>query len=238
MFISLRIYRLNYFRVCRVVLDHVPFVLRNVFRAQINRKLTPPNQWQDTPAYGKWFQSSDRWTEKLSPEMKRIIQQGNTQEWDTTLLFHALLHSSHCLLSNKVVGTQANLQKGSRVVKVTGAATNMQTYIRGGDMVIFDLGQSSFRCAVHSRQRIYPREFHLLKPFPFDDTVADIYVCRSEWRFLERLSWIRNDYFGHVKSCETTTADLQRLIQEITHIYSQLRVPGNVIAQLQAIAKG
>ena len=170
--------------------------------------------------------------------MLRTIQQGKIQDWDATLLFHSLLHSSHCLLADKVAGTQANLQKGSKVVKVTGPGTNMRKYIRGGDVVIFDFGQSFFRCAVHSKQRIYPQEFHLLKPFPHSDTVADVYVCRIEWRLLERLSWVRNDYFGHVKSCETTTADLQRLIQEITQIYSQLGVPGSVIAHMQAIVRG
>jgi len=153
-----------------------------------------------------------------------------------TLLFHALLHSSHCLLMDKIAGTQADLQKGSHVVKLGGSLVDVQRILHPGDVVVFDLGHTYFRSPVQSVRKA--QEFQVSKPFPYDKTLADIYICKSEWQALERLSWRRNDYFAHSQSCEMSSSDLNTLIQDVAQVYLQFQVPAHIIAQMKAIGKG
>ena len=59
--------RINFVRVCRITLDHIPLVLREYFKYKINQKLPSAQQWQDTPKWGAWLESCERWRSKLSP---------------------------------------------------------------------------------------------------------------------------------------------------------------------------
>lgn len=217
-------------------MDHLSYVMRNIFQKQIENKYGPAQRWKNLPTDGAWFLKNERWKEKLSQEMQRYLQGGNCERWDPTLLFHVLLHSSHCLLMDRVVGVQADLQKGSRIVKLGGAPVDVRRILRPGNVVVFDLGQTYFRTPVHSVRKA--QEFQVIKPFPHNSTLADVYICKPEWQALEKLSWRRNDYFAHSQSCEMSSKDLNTLIQDVARVYSHLQVPVHVIAQMKAIGKG
>ena len=210
--------------------------MRKIFQVKIENKYGPRYKWKNSPADGAWFFSNERWKEKLSQEMQRSLQRGNCERWDMTLLFHALLHSSHCLLMDKIAGTQADLQKGSRVVKLGGSLIDVRRILHPGDVGVFDLGHTYCRSPVQSVRKAH--EFQVSKPFPYDKTLADIYICKSEWQALERLSWRRNDYFAHSQSCEMSSSDLNTLIPDVAQVYLQFQVPAHIIAQMKAIGKG
>ena len=224
--------RLNYFRVCRITLDHAQQVLRNVFYDRL------PFPWHDLPADGNWFLSNERWSSKLSQEMKSKILQGKSQLWDATILFHALLYSSHCLLANKIPGTKGGLETGSKIVKATAKSADFRKYVMNGSTIFFDLGRNFFRAQAATGRAIQPNDFFISKVFTDRSTNADVYVCSIEWQVLEELSHMRNKKFAHLNSCSTTNKDLNIFVQSLTKIYHQLKVPRRIIAEMQSMATG
>ena len=217
--------------MCRITLDHVPQVLRNIFLNRLPK-------WNNSPADGNWFLQNERWMSKLSQEMKSKIQQGNSNNWDSTVLFHILLFSSHCLLANKVPGTQGSLQTGSKMVKATLRSADFRRYVVKGSTVLFDLGGYFFRAQVTNSKPVCQRDFFVSKVFNDHSTYADVYVCTVEWQLLEELSHLRNEKFAHVDSCSTTNKDLKIFVQDLTKIYHQLKVPKQLITDMQSMATG
>lgn len=228
--ISLFFNRLNYFRVCRITVDHIPQVLQGIFYAKLP-------SWQDSPASGNRFFKNERWASRLSPEMISKIKQGNSNNWDATILFHVLLYSSHCLLAMKIPGTQGSLQTGSKEIKATTASADFRKYVSNGCTVLFDLGDSFF-CSKVIAGRIQPNDFFIYKMFGFRNTNADIYVCSSEWHLLEELSHIRNEKFAHPDSCSATTRELSILVHDLVRIYRRLNVPQRLITDMQTMSTG
>lgn len=232
MHVCILVCRLNYFRVCRIILDHIPQVLRGMF---YNRQRSR-GPWRDSSVDGKWFMGNEQWDSRLSQVMRTKIEQGDSKSWDSTILFHVLLYSSHCLFANKVPGTQGSLQTDSKMVKATTKSVDLRNYISNGYTVLCDLGSDFFRAQVTGR--IQPNNFFVSKAFKDPSTDADIYVCTKEWQVLEELSRMRNKKFAHVTSCSATNRELHFLVQDLQRIYKQLNVPEFMIAEMKSMATG
>ena len=108
---------INLLRLCRIVLDNFPNVLRIILKNEIQRKYG--FSWKDDPSSGNFLVSNDRWQARLGKEQLNQLQNGNTAEWDSTLLFYVLLHSSFCLCADKLQGTQCIITVESNVVSAS-----------------------------------------------------------------------------------------------------------------------
>ena len=215
------------------------FSLNNLYsKYKINQKLPSAQQWQDTPKWGAWLESRERWRSKLTSDVLFALQSGNTTKWDPTILFHVLLYSSHCLLvTNVLPSSQVELTNGSKLVKSTVNTADFCKLFQTGDVVLFDLQHDMFRGIVDRKVR--KLDFHLKKAFSGLATVkADIYKCGPEWLALEELSWLRNRQFGHLPAAKTTANKLTLFVQQVEGIYKVLRVPAKFIQLMQAIIKG
>ena len=91
--------RINIFRLCRLVLDIFPNVLRIIFKNEFQQKFCC--LWEDNPTVGDFLVRTDRWQARLGKAHLNYLQNGNSAEWDSTVLFHVLLHSSLCLFADK-----------------------------------------------------------------------------------------------------------------------------------------
>ncbi len=94
-------YRENFFRLCCIILDDVSASLRKIFHSKFEEKYK--NKWEKHKGTlentGKWFLGKEKNNIKLNGDQKRLIENGCIKNWDTTLLTHALIYSSHNLLS-------------------------------------------------------------------------------------------------------------------------------------------
>ncbi len=86
---------LNYYRICYVTTDILAEGLRSIFKREWdNRYKTTKGEWKDKPRNGVDFCNGE------SPENRRrnafllaTMINGNTAEWDCTMLFYAILYS-------------------------------------------------------------------------------------------------------------------------------------------------
>lgn len=191
---------------------------------------------RDSSTDGNAFLQNERWNSKLSQVMKSKIKQGDRKYWDSTILFHVLLYSSHCLFANRVPGTLGSLQTGSKMIEATTKSVDLRKNISNGCTVLCDLGSDFFRAQVTGK--IQPSRFFVSKAFKDPSTDANIYVCTMEWQALEELSWMRNQKFAHVNSCSATNKDLHSLVDDLSKIYRQLKVPERIIVEMQSMATG
>ena len=171
-----------------------------------------------------------------------MIQNGDTYQWDPTLLFHAFLHSSLCLLADNVHGVQATLQPGSNIVTLS-AKLPVNTISRR-DLVMFDLGNEMFRSEViniQQNQLTIKDKFSpssKLRVHPQQGAKADMFVCQRTWYAVQKLSFIRNDNFAHCNAASTSAIQLKHLIQNVEAIYKDLGVQQRVISDMKAIETG
>ena len=88
--------QLNYFRICYIVIHLVPEGLRKVFKQEWNLvyMTTSSGEWKDIPQNGHNFYSKETGrSRKNNARYLATIQKGNTEEWDCSCLFFAILFS-------------------------------------------------------------------------------------------------------------------------------------------------
>ena len=97
--------QLNYFKICHITTDLLTEGLRIIFKQEWDsRYKTTLGEWKDDPGNGKDFYTNEsprnqrRHQDKLSTMIK-----GNRAEWDTTMLFYAILYSDCIYSLNAVV---------------------------------------------------------------------------------------------------------------------------------------
>ena len=188
----------------------------------------------------------EMWRSRLSPKQLQLLQDGNTAHWDPTILFHVLLHSSMCLLAAKVQGTQCDLQIQSKLIKATSPNFDFRNVLQSGDKIMLDLGTDLFRSVVTKVQK---NQFFVRHPFGYPPgyqrqlmgqpgVAFDLYICQPEWKQIEHLSFLRNDYFAHCGEARTSAKELNSIIQSIEQVYINLRVPQKTIAAMKSIKNG
>ena len=220
-------------------MEDVPDILRWLFYQKILNKYK--RQWVDGKNCGKWFLQQDRFISKLSPTQKQNLENGQTQNWDSTLLFHALLYSSHLLLADPIPGNQVSIQRNSKKLVSTIPKINFTHVLRQGDKIILDLGSADFIRVELAGVR--PTELYLKWPLKLPQSVPaqlvrDAYICSREWLAVEQLSFLRNDRFAHCKTARITTKQLSCVIQGIEAHYNTLHASPSRIDKMRSITSG
>ena len=97
--------QLNYFKICHVRTDILAEGLRTIFKQEWDsRYKTTFGEWKDYPENGRDFygQESQR-SQRMHVHMLSTMIKGNRAEWDTTMLFYAILYSDCIHSLNTVV---------------------------------------------------------------------------------------------------------------------------------------
>ncbi|CAH3174518.1 unnamed protein product [Porites evermanni] len=87
--------QLNYFRICFATTDILAEGLREIFKQEWDKqhKLTT-GEWKDEPRNGMDFYNGESTrNQRRNAHLLSIMQNGNREEWDCTMLFYALLFS-------------------------------------------------------------------------------------------------------------------------------------------------
>ena len=220
-------------------MEDVPDILRQLFYQKISNKYK--RQWVDGKNWGNWFLQQDRFTSKLSSTQKKNLANGQTLDWDSTLLFHTLLYSSHLLLADPIPGNKVSIQHNSKKLISTVPTIDFTRVLQQGNKIILDLGSADFIKV--EIVRVCPTELFLKWPLKLPQSapvqsVCDAYVCSREWHAVEKLSFIRNDRFAHCKTACITNNELGGVIQDIEAVYNTLCVPHSCITKMRSIISG
>ena len=86
---------LNYFRVCYITTNIIREGLKELFKREWDRHHSPRfGLWQDTARNGQdFFRMESKKSRSKNSRLLSIIQNGNTEEWDCTCFFFAILYS-------------------------------------------------------------------------------------------------------------------------------------------------
>ena len=86
---------LNYFRVCYITTHIIREGLKELFKREWDRHHSPGfGLWQDTARNGQdFFRMESEKSRSKNSRLLTIIQIGNTEEWDCTCFFFAILYS-------------------------------------------------------------------------------------------------------------------------------------------------
>ena len=86
---------LNYFRVCYITTHIIREGLKELFKREWDRHYSPRfGLWQDTARNGQdFFRMESKKSRSKNSRLLCIIQNGNTEEWDCTCFFFAILYS-------------------------------------------------------------------------------------------------------------------------------------------------
>ena len=86
---------LNYFRVCYITTHIIREGLNELFKREWNRHHSHRfGLWQDTARNGQdFFRMESKKSRSKNSRLLTIIQNGNTEEWDCTCFFFAILYS-------------------------------------------------------------------------------------------------------------------------------------------------
>lgn len=225
--------------MCRLILENVPDVLRNIFKNELKKKFC--HSWDDNPSSGQFIIKNDHWQVRLQKAQLIILENGKMEEWDSYLLFYLLLHSGLCLLADKFQGTQCIITVESNMIYSSVSDIDLQRMIEIGDKIIFDLGTDYFRTDI---VRVYGNCFeikHIFKPkneIRSSVMTVDVYICRREWCSIEKLAILLSNNYACIKEENVDAAHLHRLIQCAENIYMELGVSGEVITAMKSIEEG
>ena len=87
--------QLNYFRICHIATDILPTALRSLFKQEWdNRYQTTYGEWKDKPQNGLNFKNGESpANQRKNVRLLATMVNGDTTEWDCTMLFFAILFS-------------------------------------------------------------------------------------------------------------------------------------------------
>ena len=98
---------LNYFRVCYITTSIIRDGLETVFKQEWDRVYGASlGTWRDTAKNGQdFFNMESPRSQRRNIELLKTIQNGNTNEWDPTCFFFAILYSDSLgpLVNPKIV---------------------------------------------------------------------------------------------------------------------------------------
>ena len=87
--------QLNYFRICYVTTDILAEGLREIFKQEWDKLYkSTKGEWKDEPRNGMDFYNGESpRNQKRNARLLATMQNGNSGEWDCTMLFYAILFS-------------------------------------------------------------------------------------------------------------------------------------------------
>ena len=87
--------QLNYYRICYVATDILPDGLRSIFKQEWdNRYKVTMGEWKDEPRNGTDFYNAESpRNQRRNAHLLATMINGDTSEWDCTMLFYAILFS-------------------------------------------------------------------------------------------------------------------------------------------------
>lgn len=210
--------RINFFHLCRIVLEDVPGVLRTIFRDEISNKYR--KEWVDGPGCGQWLIHNERFQSRLNRTQKQLLTSGKVDEWDVSLLVHALLFSSQLLLADSFRDNQMNVKHNDPCKLVsTSRQADFTRDLRRKDIVLCDVGQELIRNEV---KFVNQTEITLKNPVQASQCV--VYLCSRDWTAVEELSVLRNTHFAHCKNARIDLAKLKGIVQHVKKLYYDLRI--------------
>jgi hypothetical protein len=238
---------INFFRVCCIILKDVRRILTDVFKRKVEGKHR--HEWSDDVVSGRWLQQQENWHLKLLPEQIGWIESGNTEEWDLPLLFHLLLHSSLCLLADRIPGLQVSLVPGSDVVTVTviEQSTDLANVLKQGNKVVLNLPNNEV--LLREVMKVQKNHFCITKRFCLPPSlqgltpqqpviVGSVHVCTQEWHAVEKLFCLHDEKFSACKEARTSNEDLRMVVQCVECAYNNLSVPSEHILHMKNIETG
>ena len=227
--------RINYFRECQIVVEHIPKVLRKVFKREVAGK----NPWVDGPKSGAWLKNTEKWTRRLRPDQQQLLWSGNTAKWDPTLLFHILLYSSLGLFTAEIPG--ASVQ--SRPNKITTKAP-LPASLKAGSKIIILTTVGKYRDSIQIVEVISCSATQLRldnNKRVFASSGAKVYRCTSEWDAIDSLRIMRNEKYGHVTAASVSMPDFNQFLKNVENEYMKILGMSSsrgAIAELKYIATG
>ena len=102
--------QLNYFKICHITTDILTEGLRTIFKQEWDMRFGAAlGEWKDDPSNGKDFYNveSPR-NQRRNKHMLSTMIKGNRAEWDSTMLFYAILYSDCIYNLNAVVRTNVD----------------------------------------------------------------------------------------------------------------------------------
>ncbi len=217
-------------------MEDIPGVLRTVFRDEISNKYK--REWIDGPRCGQWLFQKERFILRLNTTQQWLLKSGKVDDWDVTLLVHALLYSSQLLLVDSFRDNQANLKHNdpSKLVAVSRQA-DFTKYLRQRDIILCDTGRESIRREVKS---VSPTDIFLKSPIKLQNPPQfDLYLCSQYWLAVEKLSVLRNSRFAHCKNARIDISALKDVVQRVKVLYSDLRIKKlHIINSMESILTG
>ena len=102
--------QLNYYKICHVTTDILTEGLRKIFKQEWDSRYgTTLGEWKDDPSNGKDFYSNESpRNQRRNKHMLLTIIKGNRVEWDSTMLFYAILYSDCIYNLNALVKTNVD----------------------------------------------------------------------------------------------------------------------------------
>ena len=87
--------QLNYYRICCVTTDILAEGLREIFKQEWDKLYkTTKGEWKDEPRNGMDFYNGESpRNQKRNAHLLATMKNGNSGEWDCTMLFYAILFS-------------------------------------------------------------------------------------------------------------------------------------------------
>ncbi len=225
------LYRVAFVRLCHIIVDHVPKFLRNIFLDKFNFQMK--KQWGT--ADGKWFLKNEKFKSKLNSKQKQLIEAGDINKWDMTILSHALLYSSHFLLISSPPLQGLQISQNSKSEITSSGCPDLSQSVKKGDTLYIYSGSNISKVEVDTVSQsvikiINNQQINWKGCF-------EARVCSDHWYLIKKLSDLRNTKYAHCEAAAITESELSQVMEEVKNVYEKFNRQ-DCIQSLQHILQG
>ena len=224
-------FRLNYLRFSWILLDEVREQMSKLFKQKLKEVMN--KNWNDTKDDGVWLKGYKLDYDRLQSYQKKSVEDGDTKEWDISLLSKYLTVSTFCLLCNP--GTEV-----TKVNKDMNTGYELANEICGytGDRVKAIVKDKSklveaFVSIVPDGVSNGKHSAILHGTTAIEGTI--ISIVTPQWKAIDAIRRMRNSTYAHVKTARMAKECLKKKVKELKEHYIQL---GWDTKEIEVIMKG
>lgn len=206
--------RFNYLRLSYIlekVLDMLTLLFYRCYSIKCGK------EW--SKSFGKSLCEKD--SKRYNKDQKELIESGQVEKWDITLLCEILLHSSYCFLVNSSVSLEVQCVtegcKAAENCKNNKHKSNILKFESPSDSV--DLSNFKILLRQHDLMHLTIASVQGLEGITVKQSLppgrcAVYYLCSENWVAVCQLRDIRNE-FAHMKKYQISEQDLMVKVQRI-----------------------
>lgn len=173
------------------------------------------------------MKGKEKWIDRLHDVEQKFLDEGNTEEWDVSLLCRVLLYSTLGLLVDEIPGVNVTKKDVLHMTQFPFGISDHKDIV--GRKILAEITTSrQASCTAHECTEVSDNDVKI-RPSLKKQKGVRIFLCsKPQWEEVDKLRLLRNDKFAHTSGAQLPDGVVTDLIDKVASSYRAVGVPQDI----------